>query len=75
MSNASDSHSLKGKDAHDGTESQRGSSTENAKLQPVSAETMELERKAKLKLDLILMPTMTMFYLLSFLVSSQTDSG
>ena len=36
----------------------------------VSKEDMELERRAKLKLDLTLLPVMTMFYLLSFLVSA-----
>jgi hypothetical protein len=35
----------------------------------VSKEDMELERRARLKLDLTLLPVMTMFYLLSFLVS------
>ncbi|KAF6759370.1 major facilitator superfamily domain-containing protein [Ephemerocybe angulata] len=65
---ASDSHSLDAKDVLDGTESHRGSTTtDDALALSVSQEDMELERRAKLKLDLTLLPVMTMFYLLSFL--------
>ena len=79
--NASDSHSPKLKSEKDdalGTESQTSDDNASGSPRPhivaLSKEELELERRAKLKLDLTVLPVMTVFYLLSFLVSIEESS-